>query len=430
MLLGKAFSVSMLNQLVSSGTNFAIILYLVRVMEKSDFGLYSLGFALMLLLAGLISSSIAVQFVVNLPDQPQAQRAEYALSHAVAVFVLGVAMTAMAALISTVPLSPIIGDAHTPQIILPLVAAGAFYSLRDLLMRVAYAERRESVVLMSTLAATAGTAAALIYYWQAHYPLTAVRALLALAAGQVAGSLAGLAQLRLPYRSFNVKGVRRAFSDSWAGGRWNILTNIVYNLRSQAHNFVVAPLLGMAALAEVNAARLLVTPAVMTIPPLTQVLMPRLAAKREQGTSVIAHYALFSVGGLSAFALLYSALLLTLLPWALPLTLGEAYQHIGILVGAWCLVAVVLALRNGLTMVLQVVRAFRDLLFANAAAAVVAILLAVALTFTLGSLGAIIAVAIAEIVLSIFLVKLLRARLATRLGGDARRSSTGEASQG
>lgn len=420
--LGKALSVSALNQVVSSGTNFAIVLYLVRVMEKPDFGLYSLGFALILLLAGLISSSIAVQFVVNLPDQPREQRGEYAMHHSTAVFVLGTALVIVGLLI-VAPSAPLhIGGVDLQKIVLPLVIAAAFYSQRDMLMRVAYAERREIVVLASTLAVTGGVAGVFIYQSLVHQPISAVGGLFAIVVGQLSGCVAALLLLRLPYKKLNFIGLRHAFTDSWSGGRWNILTNIVYNLRAQAHNFVVAPLLGMAALAEINAARVLVTPAVMAIPPLTQILMPRLADKRNQGVGAITRYAVLAIGGLAAVSLLYSLLLLTALPWVLPLTLGGSYQNVGGLVIAWCLVTVVLALRNGLTIVLQVIRAFRDLLIANVAAAVMAIGCSIALATSFGSLGAIIALAVAEIGLCVFLVKLLRKRLPAPSGipGGAR----------
>lgn len=411
----KALALSSANQILNSLTNFVIVLYLVRVMDKSEFGLYSLGFALMLMIAGLISSLITVQFVVNLPDLPKAQHMDYAMHNAIAVFLLGMILIILGILVDSIQMVLIIGEADVQQIILPCAVATVFYSQRDFLIRVAYSERRESIVLLSALAVSAGMAAFFIVEWYLKQPLSAPHALYGLAVGQMTGCVAGLLFLRFSYRKLNIANIRQVFKDSWQGGRWNILTNVAYNLRTQAHNFIIAPLLGMVALAEVNAARVLVTPAVMAIPPLTQILMPRLGEKRKQGITAIKHYALLSIGVLTAFSLLYTLLLFVLLPWALPLALGEAYQHIGHLVLAWCLVSVALALRNGLTMVLQVIRAFRDLFFANVIAAAVAILLVIVLSMMLDSLGAIIALAIAEIVLCFSLAKLLQSKLAEQL---------------
>jgi len=411
----RALALSGANQMIGSLTNFVVVLYLVRVMEKSEFGFYSLGFALMLMIAGLISSLIIVQFVVNLPDLPKIERVNYAMHHSIAVFLLGMIPVILGVLIDSIQMAFIIGEANVQQIILPCAAATFFYSQRDFLVRVAYSERRESIVLISALAVSAGMAAFFIVEWYLKQSLSASRALYGIATGQMTGCVIGLFFLKFPYSKFNFTSVLQVFKDSWQGGRWNILTNVLYNLRTQAHNFVVPPLLGMVALAEMNAARVLVTPAVMAIPPLMQILMPRLGEKRKEGITAIKHYALLSIGVLAAFSLLYTLLLIVLLPWALPLALGEAYQHVGYLVMAWCLVSVFLALRNGLTMVLQVIRAFRDLFFVNVIAAAVAILLVIALCTTFDSLGAIIALAIAEIVLCFSLVKLLQSKLAEQV---------------
>lgn len=409
--LSKALSVSVLNQVVSSGTNFAIVIYLVRIMDKSDFGLYSLGFALMLLLSGFITSSIADQFVVNLPDQSKEKRAAYALHHSFAVFFLGLLLILFGAVAGSTPWILSIEDVNMREIFFPAVVAAGLYAQRDLLMRVAYAERRESVVLLSTLAVTAGIATTFMFYWLTNQQIIASDALIALSIGQGAGWLSGMLQLQLPFRELNLKNIYHAFRDSWVGGRWSVLTNVVYNIRSQAHNFVIGPILGLPALAEVNAARILVTPAIMAIPPLTQVLISRLADKRAQGMVVLLHFALLAIGALAISALVYAAFLMVLMPWILPLVLGESYQHVGSQVLAWCVVAIILAARNGQTMVLQVIRAFRQLLFANLISAVIAVILSIVFANLLGGLGVVIAIAISEFLLCTILLKLLLRRL-------------------
>ncbi|MBV6389872.1 MAG: hypothetical protein JNIBNLAF_01523 [Nitrosomonas europaea] len=414
----KALALSGTSQMVNSLTNFVVVLYLVRVMDKSEFGFYSLGFALMLTLAGLISSSIIMQFVVNLPDIPKIQRADYAMHHSAAVFLLGMILIILGLFVNSIQTELIIGEMDLRQIILPLAIATFFYSQRDVFVRIAYSEKLEFTVLLITLFIPIGMVIFFIIQWYTEQPLTAFCAMYGIAAGQAAGCMAGLHFLKLPYKKFRVAGVYEAFKDSWQGGRWNILSNIVYSLRSQAHNLIAAPLLGAAALAEMNATRVLVTPAVMAIPPLTQILMPRLGEKRKQGVEVIKRYAFLSIGMLTAFSLLYTLLLLVLLPWVLPLALGEAYQHTGNLVMAWCLVTVFLALRNGLAMVLQVVRVFRELLTANMIAAAVAILLVIVLSMMLDNLGAIIAIAIAEVVLCFCLGKLMQSRLVKNAGPE------------
>ncbi|MHB8130230.1 MAG: hypothetical protein ACYDEX_14650, partial [Mobilitalea sp.] len=87
--VSRALSISVLSQGVSSLTNFGIVLYLVRVMSKAQFGQYSIGFATVMLAGAVVCAFIAVQFVVNLPDQPIINRASYALHHAMIIVISG-----------------------------------------------------------------------------------------------------------------------------------------------------------------------------------------------------------------------------------------------------------------------------------------------------------------------------------------------------
>jgi|GEM_PF-864456 len=417
---GASLAISGASQAISSLSNFCITLYLMRVMEKEQFGLYGLGFGIVLMLAGIITASISVQFVVNLPDQPHGQRACYAMHHAAAIALVGAVLTGIAAMLSVV-----LSNWHLPggtiakQLVLPVASAAAIYGLRDLLMRFAFSERDEMLVLRSNVAVGLVVLCTLFAAVQIGIELNAGIALCLYSAGQLAGCLVGLSRQGMPWREFRLRQMQHAFSHSWQGGRWSVLTSLIYSMRTQVHNFVVPPLLGIAALAEINAARLLVTPAVMAIPPFTQVLMPRLAEQRSRGVSTLVRTARMAIIGLSVVALLYSTMLMLSLSWLLPLVLGEPYRHVGGLVLAWCVVTVFLALRNGLSITLQVLRAFRGLMFANLVAAILAVVVAIFLVEPLGANGVVSALGLAELLLCLVLVMMIRIRVHAELAGKS-----------
>ena len=403
MRLAKAASISLANQVVSSGTNFAVVLFLVRVLEKGEFGLYSLGFAVMLLLAGLSSSAIAVQYVVNLPDQPLELRADYALHHANATALLSSALLLFGLLLAVLPIS-LIEQHLRPHLIIACFLAAALYGCRDFLVRVAYSEKKEKFVLYSSLTVMLVTIPGLLAM-QKWWPdmLSAGSALYVLAMAQIAGWVLLQALLKLPIKRSTRSGMWMAFQHAWKGGRWNVMTNIVYNLRTQAHNFIVAPMLGLAAVAEINAARVLVTPAVMAIPPLSQIILPRLSVQRQQGIQRLRRYTIMVIAGMAAIALGYSLLLLPWIDELIVLALGEAYQDAKLLVLGWCGVTLCLAMRNGVTLGLQSLREFKGLMWANSAGAVTAITLAYIFCVTFAQLGAVLALGLAELFLFVFL---------------------------
>ena len=74
----KALSVSVLNQAVSSGTNFVLGLYLVRVLTPANFGLYSIGFAIGIFFFGIGNSLFLTQMVVHTPGKSENDRMQYA----------------------------------------------------------------------------------------------------------------------------------------------------------------------------------------------------------------------------------------------------------------------------------------------------------------------------------------------------------------
>lgn len=409
---GSALLLSVASQGISSLTTFGLTLCLVRLLDKNEFGLYSLGFASLLLLSGLVSSFICMQYVVNIPDQPLEQRESYAMHHVAGAALFGLILIGTMGGLSFSGGLEILGADSFQGLALPVAVASATYSLRDLLTRVAYSERREFAVLVSNVTVGLTVLCVMVGAIVSGLLVTAGGALCIYALAQVAGSVIGLPLFRLPWHRFRWQGLYHVFLDCWRGGRWAVLTSLLYNLRAQVHNFVIPPLLGMAALADVNAARVLVTPGVMAIPPLTQVLTPRLADQRSRGMSALLRGAAMAVGGLSGIAFAYALILMTCLPWLLPYALGDSYRHIEGQVLAWCLVTLLLALRNGLSLALQVLRAFRELMLANLVAGVLSIVVAIFFVRTLGGVGAIIAHGLAELVLCIGLgaVLLNRAR--------------------
>lgn len=401
---GKSLLISMISQIVSSLTNFGITLYLVRILVKEEFGFYGLGFALMLMLAGLITAMICVQLVVNLPDQPTKRRARYAMHHVVAVGLTGTLLIFSALIfiwltnwLSLDKLKSIM------QLVMPVTIAAAFYSIRDVLMRIAYSERCEKLVLLSNVAVGLAVVIAFSGFYKSNFKMTAELSMYIYAFGQLAGSVQGLFKLKLPWHVFNWKELRQAILESWKGGRWSVITNIIYNLRTQAHNFIVTPILGIAALGEINAARVLVTPAVMAIAPITQIIMPRLSEKRGQGIVKLLNAMLIANGGLFLISIFYSIVLILSLPWLLPLTLGENYRNIDELIMAWCVTTIFLVLRNGLATTLEVLRAFKSLMVANFISAVLALSVGFFLVKQFGALGAIYSLALAEFILCLTL---------------------------
>jgi len=412
-LIVKSLSISFISQAVSSLTNFCIVLYLVRVLDKMEFGQYSFGFALILFISGLICAFIGVQFVVNLPDQSLDSRANYTLHHLVLI-IMGGFIVICVAFISKIIIKTTFPDLSVITLIFPVAVASVLYALRDLLMRFAFSERREGLVFVSNVVVAVTITTLFFIISVTGNSIKASSALYAYAIGQAAGSIYVIMIFNLPWREANLLKIIQAFYESWTGGRWHILTTLVYSLRAQAHNFVVTPILGFAALAEVNAARILLTPAIMAIPPSTQVIMPRFAEQRAKGNKKLFQTSMIWIVTLSSIAIIYSILLLFFSPWVVPLALGKEYSHTGPLIIIWCFAIVFSVFRNGVSVALLVIRSFRRLLYANIVATIMTIVFAITFARIFGAGGAVFALALSEFLLSIMLFVLLKTQLANK----------------
>ena len=166
------------------------------------------------------------------------------------------------------------------------------------------------------------------------------------ALAQLGGVVAGAFFAKLPISVRQQCGLRGDLKEVWHGGKWASITNLVYFIRTQAHTIVVATLLGPVGVANLNAARLLVTPAVMLTPALSQVAMPRLASVRAQGDAQVVKYGFVVTLVLLAVALIYCSILLGGYEFIVIRLLGDKYQDVFSIVLLWCVYTCLLALRK------------------------------------------------------------------------------------
>ena len=369
--LGKALSISVINQAISSGTNFALGVYLVRILTQADFGLYSIGFAISLFYAGIGNALFLTQMVVNVPDKPPAQQIGYVASMGMADAVFCV-LTFVTVLL-TMPLAGAFAPSleQYVQFGIAVAAASTAYHFKDLFTRYAYTARKEIWVLKVNLV-IASALACLVAVLHIHgSPITAATALWLYAGAQLAGAAAGQILARLPLSTVRLSQIRADVREAWKEARWAVLTNVIYTLRGQAHTIVTAGLAGPVGVALLNATRLLITPAVFVMPALSQVVLPRLATARVQNKARVQSLGIQFTAAVLAASLLYSGILLLFLTPITHLVLGDKYPTNMKLALAWCVFICVHVISTNGTLVAQVLKRFRSILTLNVATVLV-----------------------------------------------------------
>ena len=359
------------SQAISSLTNLGYGLYLLRMLTPGDFGRYSIGFAAMLLLGGFSQSFFLIQMVVHSPAKAVAERERYA-----ARIFLMLAGSCLALLALVIPTAWVLSmlNSGTAGVVIWVAFMAVAYALKEFYTRQAFNENRggRAVVIHATVASLlllgVGLAAllgmtmtlelALGFYFGAH----------------ACAAAAGHALAGLPMRGHSLSEIKADLAEIAAGGRWAALTNLLYFLRTHAHTIIVATILGPVGVAKMNAGRLLVTPATILIPTMSQVALPRMAEVTERGGRTAVIGLTWKVGlGLISIVLVYSILLLSFWPQLSELILGQKYDGLFWVVALWCVYACFLAVRNSTEWAAQAMRLFRSLTLISALCAVVAL---------------------------------------------------------
>lgn len=399
MSLSKAIVVSVLNQMVSSATNFLFGLYLVRNLPPVEFGLYGIGFAITLFYAGIGNAMFLTQMVVHIPNKAAEDREPYAarICLIMMLFCLVTAFLLVVLVYAGGYFSEWLHKYH--HLAIAIIAASTTTLAKDFFIRHCYTLRKEIRALWvnTAVALSLGVFCIVLYLVLPDGNSESYLLLYGLSNG--AGVLVGYVLVQIPLRQLDRSRLFPDLVELWSGGKWAAMTVFFYFLRTQAHTLITASLLGPVGVAHLNASRMFVTPAVMLTPALSQVLMPRLATLRASDPRKVNAAGMMFTLVLLSISIVYSLLLLFFLEDIVPFVLGDQYDTPFILVLFWCLLTVVLALRNGMEMVLQILRRFRVLTLLNTISAIIALASVYGMILVFGISGAITGITIGEVVL-------------------------------
>lgn len=403
--VAKALSVSVLNQVIGSGTSFVLGLYLVRILVPAEFGLYGIGFAIVLLYSGVGNALFLTQMVVHVPEKAPEERLLYAARMLTALLIFCVLSAVLASLILVVGNQIWLPLRAYDDAIIAIVAASLAYLIKDFFVRHSYTARKEIWALGINSGIAIALFLLLFVQHQNQGGIIAVEVLWYFAISNLVGVFIGFLLVRLPLLSISIKEIINDWKEAWHGGVWALGGGVVIWSQSQAYVYVTAVIAGPAAVGMANAAKLLITPAVFLLTATNQVLMPRLATLRVTNVNKMLKISDYVAIGFVLFALIYTLFFWVRRDALLALIVGDKYQNITQLVLAWCFVLIFQFSRTGTSVVLQVMKKFRRIMLDNLWSAIAAILCAVILLPLLGVLGAVIGTAIGELILSALLYK-------------------------
>ena len=404
----KPFLTSGLNQAVSSGTTFMINLYLVSIFNPENFGIYGVGFAIIIFIGGIGNALFLTQMTVIYPKKKKNEKERFVntVLNLVVLFSFGILGLCcfFICLRSFIP----INYYWSNQLILAITFASIMYLIKVYFVRTAYNYQDEikAVYIHSSIIIT--IALLFILEKQLFDSLNTTFAFVIYGFAHFVGVILGFYLLKAKASFAPINKLKSVFSELWVGGKWAALSNVVFSLRTQAHTIISLLIIGPAALGNMNAARLFVTPAVMAIPVVAMLALPRLSSIRETNKSEIfkkgrtLSLIYLSIGGSYSLALLLSY------DSIIDGFFDESYNDLFGLTILWCIYATMLALRCGQDVIVQALQKFKKLTVVNFLSACTTLVSGYVLSKILGLKGILFGLILGELLLSLMLLIIIR----------------------
>jgi O-antigen/teichoic acid export membrane protein len=402
-------SVSVINQVLVSGTNFALTLFLLRMLPPIEFGIYMIIFAGSVVFTGAGSALLSTQMVVIRGRLPVRRKRPFSAT----VLVISVAYCALALALGgllylAVQLAGLVEPWHQLALACALFAIASY--LREFGVVFLYSERRELAVMLVNLALALLLLVLFAVSHRSGHDLTIDVVMWILTAATGASVIVALLLARLPFREIRRQRLWPTMRRLWQGGRFSLLSHMIISLRTQAHTLIATVMLGPVGVAHINAARIFVAPALMVMDALGNVLLPRLADEAGQRgprdhllERLVTPFLLGLAGAYLAVIAVFFAPLADLL-------IDSRYDDLNLLVAVWAVYLLVVAAQDGKDMILMAQRKFSVQAMANFTGALVAIPAALLLALVFAEAGLLVGLVISEIVVLVMIVRHLRGR--------------------
>lgn len=396
------------NQAISSLTTFFLNFYLLSIFKPDDYGFYGIGFATILFIAAIVDAILFTQMVIIYPTIEEKKRKDFISKtfNLLIIFCFFIIVLTFFVLIANVSL---FGEKYFSNSYVFIITISAIsFIVKEFLVRVSYNNRKEVIAIYIHFSIFLIT---LLVYLSFHVLNIKIDVFIAFSIFSIShfiGIITGLSILKIkPISYFFYKELTSSFYQFWLHGKWACLTNFTLMLRIHAYTIIAIILFNVAAVGNLNAARVFITPALIIIPVIVQLSMPRLSTLREKNIEE-----LFKIGNLITWlflsvAIIYSLILIFSYDIISNYLLTESYQNLQNLVVLWSLYAILLAVRNGQLLITQVLQKFKNLSFIYIISSVITIIASYVLGNIWNLTGIIMGLILGEVYIIIMLLNLI-----------------------
>jgi len=316
-------TVALADQAVASITNFSAGIIIGRCCTKDEFGLYTLGLSIVLLLTSVQDMLIATPYMVFSPRLKDNDHACYNGSTLVHQFLLSL-LACMGLLIAGLILTAGVGPANLGPVMLVLAAVLVFLLLRNYVRRLCFAAlKMKAALVLDCATAVIQVGGLLLLAWLELLTAERVYWIIGAACG-----ISALAWLFLNRHAFLVRAdrTRSDFIRNWTFGKWIFAGGVLWDLGMNICPWILTAFHGPQAVGIWGACLGLVAMGNPALLGVQNYLGPQIVHCHNDGGNTALHrFVLRASASFCALVMLFSVFLMVFGDWMLVLLYGKQY---------------------------------------------------------------------------------------------------------
>lgn len=390
-------SVAFVDQALNSGTNFLVGVILIRSAAASEYGLFVLANAALVLAHGFQHAVVSLPMTVIAPKRAPADRLHFVNALTTTQFALWVpACIGLAVVAYALGQAGWLDDTTTALCaVTALAAIGAI--AREFFRQLFFVFGRPTFCLAIDAVYTVLFLVAAVAY-TASGPQPALLTIAAIGLSSVASAAIGM----VLYRAFLGGGFgfgMDALRETLQPARWGVPGMILAWLQNQGFFYLLGALQGTAGVAIVGAARMLLVPIPMMLTAVESILRPRAANWLATGEHERLTRQLVWIGlAASAVAVVFTALVFAFRDFILTHVFRKVIPDLEVMLTGWGVVFLTMIARTNLKVLLQALERFDVLFYLTLVRGVVSLALCYLGIQLYGTPGVLLGLAIGEVV--------------------------------
>ncbi len=387
----RALTVGSASHFFSSITNFVFNLYLIRKLTTEDYGTFLIFFSIIIFFSGISNSLFLIQMIVTSGQKSRVEKISFAgrILFLVLVFCL---ISTISLVIICVSISHIMHINVSSSEMFFVCASMNLVMIKEFYIKTLFNIKNEKGALYTNVIFCMANVSAILAFRSIEFDLSIA---LQIYSASLAFAVATAAMISsVTVRQHSLAEVAGDFRSIISGGSWASLSHLMYFAREQSYTLIVGLTIGAAGVAQLGATRLLVAPAALILPPVGNIVLPRLAElrRRKDGIQRIYSRGLQITSILTMTSILYGVFVTIFYPTLAEMVLGQSYANLQVMGSFWVVIIILLSTRTGLTFMEQVKGKFRSLARIDASGAIVSVSSTYLFALSFGASGALVGV--------------------------------------